>query len=95
MQEPEGLPSVGSLPLHFQPEVGPTQNPYPEQQPHPPDSGVVEQSLLVVQGVQGVQVVQVVNKKIMISNMTAICDQQNNYSFSSSFDISILMSSPQ
>ena len=38
--------------MQAHPESGPTQNPYPEQQPHPPDSGVVEQSRLLVQEVQ-------------------------------------------
>ena len=38
--------------MQAHPEPGPTQNPYPEQQPHPPDSGVVEHSRLLVQEVQ-------------------------------------------
>ena len=51
MHDPGGG-RVATFPVQAHPESGPTQNPYPEQQPHPPDSGVVEHSRLLVQEVQ-------------------------------------------
>ena len=63
------MPSVSTFPLHFHPELGPTQNPKPEQQPHPPDSGVMEQSLLVMHGVEQLELI---SREIKTRKNTAI-----------------------